>query len=148
MRSIPPKGSIPPGIRRQEIVRTNSTMRRTAGLQEEAGQNDFRPMIVGHNEPNARRGTALPTLPVWPERTEPEVSGYENRVWVIVELPRHSDISSIEWNEEGDVLSIRSTLFGCPYKNQIALPEDRGERTNIELNNGLFVVTFEKQCPL
>lgn len=155
MSNIPPKGSIPPNIQRRTrmIVRTDSTMRRAVGGQM-IGSNqtgtgtgsgsgsDFRPTVI-KKVPPTRRNTTLITLPVWPDRAAAEVTEYENCVWVIVEFPKHT-LEQIEWHCEGDVLKIKSVLPSCSYTNQIALPKNRGERVDIKLNNGLFIVKFEK----
>lgn len=148
MSNIPPMGSIPPGVRNRQRVRTDSTMRRTIDTHRRDGSN-VKPTIVRNGRQITRRPTSPQlVLPSWPDRAEPEVIEYENHIWVMVEFPRHPDIRHMKWTEEDDVLSVRSTLLSCPYINQIALPQDRGERVNIKLNNGLFVVTFERQYPL
>ena len=147
---IPPKGSIPPNVRQKHKIRTDSTMRRTISGQmggpDQTWQNDFNP--IAFKPGSAHRPTTAPiiTMPIWPDRAEPDVIEHENRVWVIVAFPRHK-LNQVEWQEQGDMLSVRSKLVGCPYENQIALPQDRGERVDIKLNNGLLVVTFEKQYP-
>lgn len=143
MSNIPPRGSIPPNVRDNSIKRTDSTMRGRIGSVKRSGaESNFRPEVV------KKKSRSTASVSSWPERAEPEVTGDAKNIWVIVEFPRHTDISQVEWEEQEGTLVLQSTLLNCPYTNKIALPEDRGERADIKLNNGLLVVTFEKQHPL
>jgi len=121
--------SIPPHMRNQQRVRTESTMRRTFGTHRNG--NDFKPTIVRRGRTPTRRTTTPPIiLTFWPERAEPEVIGFENRVWVIVQFPRHT-IEQIEWSNDDDLLTIKSSISSCSYINKIALPKNRGKRINV-----------------
>lgn len=152
LRSIPPITSTGPTRSRRMKSSTQSIRIGGIGIGGSntgdaggTGESDW----LRNIQPANRRRSPSPhaPLPSFPERAEPEVSEDEKNVWVVVEFPGHSDMSKIKWAEEGDVLSVESTFINCPYTNKIALPQNRGERVDVKLNNGLFIVTFERQYP-
>jgi len=139
--------SIPPHMRNKQRVHADSTMRRTIG-KHRSYANQVKPTIVKNGSTPARRTVATPLiLPSWPDDRADLIIEYENRVWVIVEFPRHT-LEQIKWSNDDDLLTIESSFASCSYINKIALPQDRGKRINVTLNNGLFVATFERQYPL
>ena len=136
LRSIPPITST--GLSRSPRIQRPTRSIRVENLNPEHTQTEWQSIKPLKNRTLTNKPAASP----FPERSVPEVIEDEKNVWVIVEFPQHTNISEIQWTEEGDVLSVRSALLGCSYQNKIALPKNRGERAGVKFHNGLFIVKF------
>ena len=80
----------------------------------------------------------------FPERSEPDLFKTEGEFMVVAEFPRHKDENDIVWRIEQGILFLESKIEGCPYRDEVALPEWAEKPSSVCFRNGVFEMVFKK----
>ena len=138
LSSIPPRTSTGPN--RVPGVSTIGG-HRIRGLDEnsQGSPGAFRPHVQ-------KRATApSQRIMQFPVRPEPDLIASDMGLTVVVEFPCHQNENEIVWHIVQETLAVESKIEGCPYRNEIKLPEWAREADSVRFQNGILEFVFVRK---
>lgn len=136
LSSIPPQTSTGPG--RAPGVSTIGAARRRLDESGVGGSETFRPRSI---RPSS---SASQSIAQFPPRADPDLIESTDGLIVVAEFPRHTHETEIMWHVEQGKLFLTSKLEGCPYRDEIELPEWADEPHGVQFKNGILELVFKK----